>query len=51
MIALNLLLVFVFDFSDTKKIEPFYYIFPVLASIVLQIYPMANSKIYNATII
>ena len=47
MIALNLLLVFVFDFSDTKKIVPLYYIFPVLASVVIQIYPMSKSEISN----
>ena len=39
MIALNLLLVFVLDFTDTKRIEFLYYLIPFTLASSLIIYP------------
>lgn len=43
MIALNLLLVFVLDFTDTKKIEFLYYLIPMTLATSLVIYPIMKS--------
>jgi hypothetical protein len=47
MIALNLLLVFVFDFSDTKRIEPVYYAGPFVLATILVTIPAAQGIYYN----